>query len=570
MKEKLEKSSPLSQGELFLAKDEERLYVGGPKGNISIPTKKEVDELTAQLEQTDKEIDSLSINIKKFSVIGDGVTDETDLINDVIQYAVNNKFNSLYIPKDLNVAVYNVDIPDNFTIYGGGSLTLARPGHSILRLNNNSRVRDIKFYSNFTNYNNSRLIDVRGKNNIIEGCSFNEGENYISHVGIYLFGTSRNTTIKNNYFTNSVFMIWGEGGAKDIFISGNYFTGGAEKSIVRPNGTFEVEGLGDAIKLSSGGAGRIIIQGNIFVDIYRDCLDCFSLGEEIIFSDNICIDTNILVADIKTTYRNEGDPLGTSNPQNPTKKISIYNNYVRGKTVGTYDQSVFKISHASYRDDGLYQDISYSVHDIQIENNYIDVESVYVIDIRNSRNITVKNNVIRGSFERGIFARLGSENISIENNEIYIGYTPNDVYGIYVDNISKSKISNNNVIGDVESQSNIYPYSIRNCNELQVTGNKANTGEYCIDCLNTKNTSLTNNHLYGANIANIRIYNCEKTIISGNSLLNCERGILLLGKPNKMLITSNSMIDCVTPISNLDFLVDSLVENNSTIGHYQG
>ena len=46
-KEKLDKSSPLSQGELFLAKDEERLYVGGPKGNIPIPSMEDLEDISS-------------------------------------------------------------------------------------------------------------------------------------------------------------------------------------------------------------------------------------------------------------------------------------------------------------------------------------------------------------------------------------------------------------------------------------------------------------------------------------------------------------------------------------------
>src|SRR5690606_35476525 len=46
-KEKLEKSPPLSQGELFLAKHEERLSVGGPKGNISIPSMEDLEEVSS-------------------------------------------------------------------------------------------------------------------------------------------------------------------------------------------------------------------------------------------------------------------------------------------------------------------------------------------------------------------------------------------------------------------------------------------------------------------------------------------------------------------------------------------
>lgn len=49
-KRALEQLDPLPVGELFLAKDEERLYVGGPRGNISIPSQQEVDEKATKTE----------------------------------------------------------------------------------------------------------------------------------------------------------------------------------------------------------------------------------------------------------------------------------------------------------------------------------------------------------------------------------------------------------------------------------------------------------------------------------------------------------------------------------------
>lgn len=80
-KEKLEKSSPLSQGELFLAKDEERLYVGGPKGNIPILTQKDVDEkyqeVATQLSQIEQRLELERAKIIVSDKEPSGVDDET-------------------------------------------------------------------------------------------------------------------------------------------------------------------------------------------------------------------------------------------------------------------------------------------------------------------------------------------------------------------------------------------------------------------------------------------------------------------------------------------------------------
>ena len=68
-KEKLEKSSPLSQGELFLARDEERLYVGGPKGNIPIATQKEVNE---KYQEVSTQLDQMvNIDLASFGAVAD-------------------------------------------------------------------------------------------------------------------------------------------------------------------------------------------------------------------------------------------------------------------------------------------------------------------------------------------------------------------------------------------------------------------------------------------------------------------------------------------------------------------
>ena len=86
-KQVLEQLDPLQVGELFLAKDEERLYIGGPKGNIPISTQKDVDEINEQLAQTAKEVTPLL-----FGAVGDGIADDRLALIETFKYAMDNGY----------------------------------------------------------------------------------------------------------------------------------------------------------------------------------------------------------------------------------------------------------------------------------------------------------------------------------------------------------------------------------------------------------------------------------------------------------------------------------------------
>lgn len=70
----------LQTGEPFLSKDEERLYIGGNNGNIPLPNKQDMDEVTTQLAQTETEINQITTQLAEKVSQGqfNGVTEQLD------------------------------------------------------------------------------------------------------------------------------------------------------------------------------------------------------------------------------------------------------------------------------------------------------------------------------------------------------------------------------------------------------------------------------------------------------------------------------------------------------------
>jgi len=78
----------LQTGEPFLSKDEERLYIGGNNGNIPLPNKQDMDEVTTQLAETETEINQITTQL------ADLWMEKVD--KDYVSSAISNKVDITY------------------------------------------------------------------------------------------------------------------------------------------------------------------------------------------------------------------------------------------------------------------------------------------------------------------------------------------------------------------------------------------------------------------------------------------------------------------------------------------
>ena len=115
------KLNNLSYGEPAYISDEGELYIGTKSGVEKLTSNKEVKELSSQLEQNTSNIgifEKDKVNVVKFGVVGDGVTDDTENLKKAINYALLKDF-TLYIPKYLKCKITN-----NLSFFGLSSVII--------------------------------------------------------------------------------------------------------------------------------------------------------------------------------------------------------------------------------------------------------------------------------------------------------------------------------------------------------------------------------------------------------------------------------------------------------------
>ena len=136
----------LQTGEPFLSKDEERLYIGGSNGNIPLPNKQDMDEVTTQLVETTNNIAKLShdmlergVNLDNFPRLETEVND-----NGRLSRALDTMPNGGVLIVPVNIELKNVKISTN-------DLT-------ILLLNATMKVDNVEFAGS-----RSGIVGIHGK-----------------------------------------------------------------------------------------------------------------------------------------------------------------------------------------------------------------------------------------------------------------------------------------------------------------------------------------------------------------------------------------------------------------------
>jgi hypothetical protein len=534
----------------------------------------------ALLAQTMTNITDRGINVKQppFNAKTDGETDETDLFIQIIQYAQSIGLNKIIIPVSANMVIGDVEIPNGFIVEGGGSLRKAPNAKGILKLiGDDIVIQGVGLYS--LNYLTKEgfLVDITGRNNRVMQCKINKKPTSKEHKGIRLSALSKNTTIFNNDIRNCAYMVFGQDGAENFSIFENYFNGGSTKGVLASGGSgFTTEPTGDAIKLSRGAGGSYVrVIGNTFENIYRDCIDAFSCGTHVDFSHNTCRNVDVLITDLKTIYRSESDPEGTSDPNNPTGDFIVSFNSIENVGMGQYDSRVFNVGHSTHITTGeTYTDVKYSVQRIKIFGNKVNSGSRYGAYINKCKNVEVAHNEFKRIIERNVYILDDCEDIDVFNNDIYIESNINGIHGI-VNNSSNSKrirLKNNKIHGPSHGGSSYLINGIwLQGLECEIDGNSIYNTRTGINVYGIESSTINNNKVFNCSTSGIRLGeigstgSVKKVMLKQNYVKDCPSGIRFGNAPEKVIFTDNVANNCVTPWMSVSSLVNSVERNNDAI-----
>lgn len=152
---------------------------------------------------------NLHVNVKNFNAVGDGVTDDTEAINNAIQYASDNDINVVYIPK----GVYMIKADDGEKIPWGSKGGIALLSNITLKLDDNAILKALP--SSTEGYN---IIRVRRDSNIkiIGGTIEGDREEHVGETGEWGHGINLKGA-ENIYISTTIKDCWGDG----IYVGGD-------------------------------------------------------------------------------------------------------------------------------------------------------------------------------------------------------------------------------------------------------------------------------------------------------------------------------------------------------------
>lgn len=232
-----------------------------------------------------------TVSVKDFGAVGDGVTDDTQAIQDALDTE-----NSVYFP-DGNYVVTDLTLSsNNVTIYGSGTIVKKAnvDGVVLTITGNNNIVTGLRFDGTAPtptqNYTNDIIQIPSGELNIVSSCTING-----SNGGGISVRNSKNNKIINNTVLNTHdnnILIAG-GGADNNLVSGNYCVGTTSQNNIFTCASLDSSPTGEYIY------GNQII-GNYCADSGDTAIESGYHSFWSVISNNICINSvnpNILVRD---------------------------------------------------------------------------------------------------------------------------------------------------------------------------------------------------------------------------------------------------------------------------------
>ena len=312
-------------------------------------TQQNFNDVTSQLNETVKK-NIFSVNVKDFGAIGDGITDDTETINNAITYAHENGIEEVYVPK----GVYMIKAHDGETIVYGLRGGIALKDNIKLRLDVNTILKAIP--NDNEGYN---IIRARNVENIkiIGGTIEGERNEHTGTTGEWGHGINiRDCT--NVYINTKVINCWGDG----IFLGG-----GSNPTI------------------------NAIVENTICDNNRRQ-------GMSVVNVENIKV-YNSVFSNTNGTYPEAGIDLEPSNLNESVINVVIKDCYFEG------NMKTGLLSHGKF---GRIEDIF--VANCVFKNN----ESGVRLEEEYTKNIHLLNNKVYGSTFRGLTVSHNASNITID------------------------------------------------------------------------------------------------------------------------------------------------------------
>ncbi|MFL2124073.1 right-handed parallel beta-helix repeat-containing protein [Marinilactibacillus psychrotolerans] len=533
--------------------------------NLKARLDKENQEVTAQLAQNTNYLKYTGVNIAQFER-EDTETNDNGRLERAITQAMSD---GTHVVINEDIVVGDFENTNHWlTVVGTGNIIKDENATGILTLNGDYVVINGLGFNSFNPIHSvGFLLRIKGKHSTVTHNRFNDKAGSKEFIGLEMGEGSGTGIITENHFNNCAYMFFMSNGSKNMTVTANTFNGGYQKPDYSNDQS--VMSIGDGIKLSRDIGGEyVLINNNVFENIYRDAIDCFTSGVYVDFSHNICRNIQTLIADIKTIYRGT-DTLDSSNPDKPSKDIVIAYNICELNGQGLPQTSAFYVGHINHTSFPEYDNEELIVQNVRIEHNkVISRKNAHIIRTGKLNGLTISDNEFEAYNTLSyIWLRAEAKKIRVFDNLFKnVSSTPRL---LYLTDVSDVLIDRNTF--DCLNLISVSAIAVSESEDVCINNNNFKDNSTFLNINGSENTDITNNKMTNASIA-IRygapIEN-KAGNIKNNKLVNGTRFIIFSNINDRILFTDNISFNVDNTLDatygNKNSLTNSIERNNELI-----
>lgn len=509
------------------------------------------------------------LDVRYFGARSENANNHT-FIQNALNYIAANGTCSLNLPPDQVLLISNKLLVSSSVVINGNNGTIKSNTISsdlIEFISNYNKVENLTVEGRYLTNQLGDLVFRQSNNNTITNCNFRSPSN----AGI-LFEKSSGNLVHNCRFEDKSYGIL----LRDSFnnsITSNYFTRGYKRGVLNASG-YEVVPYGDGIKMSSGattfgnlkGGYKTVISNNVFDNVWRDAVDMFTDGEDIIFSNNIVLKPEALGMDIKTIYRANPDDGTSIMGTRQTRNVTISGNYFEDCGLTDSDSSAISIRHTEERE-GESHSIEKGVHNINIVGNQFHRGKKTAIIIGYSQNVQINGNLFKDVPKENIYIYRESRHVVIADNIFDTSHsTSYPIYATRNENYKDISITGNILKNTNGSLYGIICYG----KDILISNNNISGFATSIYLDRAEDIQLMGNKLYSATSQAIKLSSQNYTVkdiqIFNNKIGTSARGILYNSNTSNIVSSGNVFRDCTVGTEiNINLVTNYQSSGNFTI-----